>query len=211
MRRIIVCPVCGAECKKEETLCKICRFQDESGLSPQWLDVEEAREWLESRVKPYRKEVFSGPCSGCGAQLLEGAKFCVNCGAKAEPNLPPCCVSCETTLPEGAKFCLHCGEAVQETGGVSEISLEEDLQLHLSGNCKYCGGKRSTYNGKCKACGKGNVFTCHKCGGRFNEWTWKCASCPNDLSVCAYCNASGEKGVGNVSGICNSCGRPYYY
>ena len=74
-------------------------------------------------------------CPGCGAQIPEGAKFCMECGTKIEqlaPNemiCPSCgkktmkgkfcmecgaplvnrCPNCGAELQQGAKFCLECG------------------------------------------------------------------------------------------------------
>ncbi len=74
------------------------------------------------------------PCAQCGKPLVEGAKFCLECGeAVAQPgektcpacgentpegkfcmkcgaSLAPSCPSCGKELPAGAKFCLECGE-----------------------------------------------------------------------------------------------------
>jgi zinc-ribbon domain len=47
-------------------------------------------------------------CSECGAELLEGAKFCAQCGHKlTQP--PPVC-ECGRTFGEGENFCPSCGE-----------------------------------------------------------------------------------------------------
>lgn len=50
-------------------------------------------------------------CSSCGMEILEGAKFCLECGAKVEsqePELEITCPSCGAKIPKG-KFCLECG------------------------------------------------------------------------------------------------------
>lgn len=77
-------------------------------------------------------------CPGCGSEVPEGAKFCLECGAKIEilaeneTICPVCgkktpkgkfcmecgsplvakCAKCGAELPSGAKFCLECGEKV---------------------------------------------------------------------------------------------------
>ena len=107
-----VCAVCGVACEREARQCKICGFEDELGISPLWVDAGNGNEWLNQAVKPYRKKVFSGPCVSCGKTLPEDARFCGDCGVKAEPRLPTRCTDCEATLPEGAKFCLRCGAKV---------------------------------------------------------------------------------------------------
>lgn len=50
-------------------------------------------------------------CAGCGATLPEGAKFCLECGAKVVPPVPDnmiVCPQCGNTVAKG-KFCLECG------------------------------------------------------------------------------------------------------
>lgn len=50
-------------------------------------------------------------CSGCGASIPEGSKFCPECGKKVElPDTPKMivCPNCGKTVPEG-KFCSECG------------------------------------------------------------------------------------------------------
>ena len=54
------------------------------------------------------KEGVDLTCAKCGANLPEGSKFCLNCGAK----VPNKCSQCKTDLPETAKFCPHCGAQV---------------------------------------------------------------------------------------------------
>ena len=75
-------------------------------------------------------------CPKCGAELPDGAKFCLSCGEKIQRDdgtvvCPNCgktvpkgkfcfecgykfaenvCPKCGAKLPEGAKFCLECGE-----------------------------------------------------------------------------------------------------
>ncbi len=44
-------------------------------------------------------------CSKCGQQLVDGAAFCMFCGAKAGK----LCPKCGTELPDVAMFCYKCG------------------------------------------------------------------------------------------------------
>jgi hypothetical protein len=45
-------------------------------------------------------------CSGCHAPLVEGSKFCAQCGT---PQKPPGCPACGNALQANARFCAQCG------------------------------------------------------------------------------------------------------
>ncbi len=47
-------------------------------------------------------------CSGCGAPLREGDKFCSKCGKSTQK--ANVCPKCGVELPEGSVFCPACGE-----------------------------------------------------------------------------------------------------
>ena len=50
-------------------------------------------------------------CQACGAELVEGAKFCGECGEPVSTDAADTqCRSCGAELVEGAKFCGECGE-----------------------------------------------------------------------------------------------------
>lgn len=55
-----------------------------------------------------------GRC-GCGAAVLEGARFCGSCGTKADggsaatPQEGPACPQCGGSVRAGARFCGGCG------------------------------------------------------------------------------------------------------
>ncbi len=44
-------------------------------------------------------------CRGCGTQLPDGARFCLECGRP----LASTCTGCDAPLPPQAKFCMECG------------------------------------------------------------------------------------------------------
>ena len=49
-------------------------------------------------------------CAACGADNLDGARFCSSCGA----SLVPSCPTCGAELPLGARFCPACGSSLEE-------------------------------------------------------------------------------------------------
>ena len=51
-------------------------------------------------------------CPRCKADIPEGSKFCLQCGAA----LSECCPSCGKVTPASAKFCLECGHRLAATG-----------------------------------------------------------------------------------------------
>ena len=51
-------------------------------------------------------------CPSCKADIPEGSKFCLECGAA----LLGRCPSCGSTNPANAKFCLECGQKLPVTG-----------------------------------------------------------------------------------------------
>lgn len=56
-------------------------------------------------VNPNPNPQASGKtCPSCGQPVIEGAKFCMNCGAKLA------CPKCGAALIPGAKFCMNCGQ-----------------------------------------------------------------------------------------------------
>jgi len=89
--------------------------------------------------------------------------------------------------------------------------IEEEKQLYKQGLCKYCRGKRSKWNGKCKSCGKGDIMICNKCGGIIKalhgDVGMQCLSCGKTAFECLYCH-----GKMDIScEWCKNCGRPRAY
>ena len=66
------------------------------------------------------------PCSSCGHESPDGAKFCAECGTK----LPQSCARCGTPAVASAKFCTECGDPLTSgavsPGGVSRADSDHD-------------------------------------------------------------------------------------
>ena len=52
-------------------------------------------------------------CCYCGAEMVEGATFCAQCGKKAVRDTVRKCPACGGKIEEGDKFCAGCGEKIQ--------------------------------------------------------------------------------------------------
>ncbi len=68
-------------------------------------------------------------CTNCGSPLADGAKFCTNCGAKAEaPAQKRTCANCGLELTPTAKFCPVCGTpAAADVQKTSNPQTSDDL------------------------------------------------------------------------------------
>ena len=53
---MVACPVCSKKCKESTTECKTCGFSDGLGIARVIITLEEAQHWLETIVKPHRRE-----------------------------------------------------------------------------------------------------------------------------------------------------------
>lgn len=64
-----------------------------------------------ARVAAIRGEASStAACSGCGAGVEPGARFCPSCGTPV--GRPRACANCGSDLPAGSRFCAACGGRV---------------------------------------------------------------------------------------------------
>lgn len=63
-------------------------------------------------------------CNSCGFELPENAKFCHECGTKAEREVV--CGSCGTKAPAGYKFCMECGSPLSGGSGKEENGWSEE-------------------------------------------------------------------------------------
>lgn len=99
-------------------------------LAPPWeefaMETPYERDVLVSRLRetvaaaPERALASHGFCTHCGRQLLEGVRFCRECGAEVEipeaavaAAMRPVCPGCGLQLRPGARFCRMCGKPQQ--------------------------------------------------------------------------------------------------
>lgn len=104
-------------------------------------------------------------CNNCGAEIIEGADFCVKCGSRIEesavvqeiPVQPPVvepepvvytqpklCPTCHSVLEEDARFCTECGCHIESE------PIADSKVCHSCGNvledgtrfCTNCGAER---------------------------------------------------------------------
>ena len=78
-----------------------------------------------------------GKCPGCGADLPENSKFCLQCGEKIEivPEGMVICPECGKTVAKG-KFCLECGHKFVTACPKCGVDLPENAKF-----CLECGEK----------------------------------------------------------------------
>ncbi len=93
-------------------------------------------------------------CQSCGEELVEGAKFCIICGAtvqkqpeqakaetakegeeqepeKEKTGKEEFCASCNAPLRKGASFCVSCGASVEKTKKQSDLEVLKTLEEYL--------------------------------------------------------------------------------
>ena len=52
-------------------------------------------------------------CEQCGAELLDGAKYCTNCGKEYKEE--KICPNCNAPIKDDAKFCTKCGGNLEKS------------------------------------------------------------------------------------------------
>ena len=65
-------------------------------------------------------------CRKCGAEMMEGALFCMMCGAKKGRT----CTKCGVELPDVARFCFKCGNEVKSTEGKKPLQKKLWIVSH---------------------------------------------------------------------------------
>ena len=70
-------------------------------------------------------------CKRCGADIIDGAKFCGVCGNPIEYNYDVCRY-CGAKLPKGAVFCAECGKKQTEHNEVQEEPIRESKSENIT-------------------------------------------------------------------------------
>ncbi|WP_315971328.1 double zinc ribbon domain-containing protein [Paenibacillus sp. N3.4] len=102
-------------------------------------------------------------CNKCGATNVQGAKFCMGCGASLQVTVPPApetvaCSGCSQPIPVSAKFCPHCGDAYRPCPSCKADNKEEAL------HCTQCGTNFQLTCGQCKQTVQPGQKFCFECG-----------------------------------------------
>jgi len=97
-------------------------------------------------------------CGKCGGKHLDSDVFCRKCGVKIDVQKPEQApmqnpIQLSTKKPV-LKSSLPSSAHPLES---KNVTLKQQAERwHAEYLCMYCGGKRSKWNGACKACGKGS-------------------------------------------------------
>lgn len=132
------CLRCGKNCADGNTLCPDCQAWQQSKLRGTAAGLlNKSTNDGAKRIKPrkVKKEekpavVSAATCPSCGAVLIDGAEFCVSCGAslaqasgvqavqeKSVASPAATCPSCGAALIDGAEFCVSCGASLAHDAG----------------------------------------------------------------------------------------------
>ncbi len=122
-------------------------------------------------------------CSNCGKEVLLGAAFCMECGARIPQEKK--CIRCGKILPFEARFCFACGQ--QQDGAPSETGINTNAKM-VHGDV--IGQKVAGDNVQNKVMGNviNNTFQdetkkvvcCHVCGKHLtNDNGHTCPGCGN--------------------------------
>lgn len=90
-------------------------------------------------------------CKKCGAENLDGAKFCSSCGSKLETNI---CPKCGTANKDDARFCSLCGASLEkEEVFEAEPQFESNSTGVATKRCRICGFENKADEKYCQKCG----------------------------------------------------------
>ena len=88
-------------------------------------------------------------CKNCGAEIINGAAFCSNCGQATNNNTPAVCKSCGRELSACSVFCPYCGAstAARSCRDKSKITIARRPARH-SPRCLWRAQLLSWFYGK---------------------------------------------------------------
>lgn len=92
-------------------------------------------------IKPTSANTKENLCSNCGQPVIEGARFCGNCGKDQSMNEVNVCAKCGEKIPEGAKFCPHCGTSCEKTQDTPSCPYCHESLTGRPSFCPHCGKK----------------------------------------------------------------------
>ncbi len=137
------------------------------------------------RKKEYMHEGATAmTCPKCGAEVLEGLKFCGSCGAQ----LVRTCRKCGSPLAPGLKFCGECGTPWEETPGTHEQPKGPA--------CPKCGAMIPDGRKFCVKCGAQVVQFCPSCGSQQTLGAPFCGTCGASMTGAAEAGGAGLRPVG---------------
>ena len=159
----LICVACGAELAEGAKFCNQCGQpievpEDEEPVVEDPVVEAPIMEEPESVVEePIVEEPQALICAACGAELVEGSKFCNHCGQEVVITDPEPCedLSDEESIP-CVLLCLQCGAI-----------LSKDTKF-----CNQCGTE----------VGKKKDPTCVKCGAILDENTRFCSKCGTEVT-----------------------------
>lgn len=124
-------------------------------------------------------------CPKCSNPILEGSKFCNNCGIKLDYIEMECPICHAKDLTHSSKFCPNCGQPINYSG--YRLSNFRNIEIEELKRCPICGSEDGYTDGdfyRCDACGEFYYIPgCPSCGSHkvaddFTNWRqYKCEDC----------------------------------
>lgn len=87
---------------------------------------------MKQKPNQFQNQTNTSKCPKCGLDVVNGAKFCPNCGNK----LVETCPKCGAEIPNGSKFCPNCGNKLSATCAKCGAELDTGAKF-----CPNCGEK----------------------------------------------------------------------
>jgi rRNA maturation endonuclease Nob1 len=127
------------------------------------------------------KESKTIRCTACNTEVLEGSKFCTECGKPLPENsiypqtTKSMCPKCYAEFPPEVEFCKQCG-----------IKTQQIVDTSQEFNCPRCDSVIEPGLSYCSVCGsdlRGSSHTCHKCKREIPPGMSYCIECGTPLKV----------------------------